>query len=607
MPARDSIGAVPSLTGGRAPRIFAHFFDIHFLEEKGVKRFEASATAEARRAFRLALLLADEVLVPASSGIESPLCRAVLSEYGEEFAAQITLVASGTNYDEFLEDKFRQYRPRDPQGRRYRSAPKAPRFPWHGRGRSATGDISAGWRQQLEADGFDSIVRRIADERPIDFEKRLIELPERLGKSAFIAGNVVPILFGSGKKLSLVGRNQFVSLINREYFGSYALDPEAAIVTNMGWLGSNDVRSAMPEHDIDYRRTVQALRAEGVLDLVDRTPAYALMSLRDHIGFCNAIGAVRGEAAQEVVARQYYLGQRVKSPIILILTALPEELAALNAVCDERKPLPAPTGDRNIYQQGLFRSADGIERRVAIASLSMMGKASAATAVTNALRSFNDVGMVVMCGIAGGCPNPDDPETHVRLGDIVVSTGIFEHDHVKQLEDSVEHRSHPQPAGHRPLQALRQLQADLAMSQRPWEGHLARGETRLAGGEWPFARPAPELDELYCEGQLVEHPPRARPEAPRVHAGIVATGDTLLKDPKRRDQLRDAYKVRAIEMEGSAVQSAGWAQGREAMVVRGVSDYCDTHKNDLWRYHAALAAAAFARSLVEAMPVEWWK
>jgi nucleoside phosphorylase len=38
------------------------------------------------------------------------------------------------------------------------------------------------------------------------------------------------------------------------------------------------------------------------------------------------------------------------------------------------------------------------------------------------------------------------------------------------------------------------------------------------------------------------------------------------------------------------------------MVVRGICDYCDSHKNDRWQPYAALCAAAYARSLVEILP-----
>ena len=38
------------------------------------------------------------------------------------------------------------------------------------------------------------------------------------------------------------------------------------------------------------------------------------------------------------------------------------------------------------------------------------------------------------------------------------------------------------------------------------------------------------------------------------------------------------------------------------LVVRGICDYCDAHKNDTWQNYAAPAAAAYVRALLEALP-----
>jgi nucleoside phosphorylase len=40
------------------------------------------------------------------------------------------------------------------------------------------------------------------------------------------------------------------------------------------------------------------------------------------------------------------------------------------------------------------------------------------------------------------------------------------------------------------------------------------------------------------------------------------------------------------------------------MVIRGISDYCDTHKNDIWHGYAAAVAAAYARQLFFHIPIE---
>lgn len=55
-------------------------------------------------------------------------------------------------------------------------------------------------------------------------------------------------------------------------------------------------------------------------------------------------------------------------------------------------------------------------------------------------------------------------------------------------------------------------------------------------------------------------------------------------------------------MESSGTADAAWSAGRNYLVIRGICDYCDIHKNDDWQYHAALVAAAYARALIENLP-----
>ena len=69
-----------------------------------------------------------------------------------------------------------------------------------------------------------------------------------------------------------------------------------------------------------------------------------------------------------------------------------------------------------------------------------------------------------------------------------------------------------------------------------------------------------------------------------------------------RDGLREQFGVKAVEMEGSGVQDATWTFGVGYLVVRGVCDYCDASKNDLWQPYAAVAAAGYVRALLESIP-----
>ena len=75
---------------------------------------------------------------------------------------------------------------------------------------------------------------------------------------------------------------------------------------------------------------------------------------------------------------------------------------------------------------------------------------------------------------------------------------------------------------------------------------------------------------------------------PKVHYGRIGEANTLLKDPKLRDALRDGLNVRAIEMEGSGVADGTWISGKSYMLIRGICDYCNSHKSDLWHIYTRL-------------------
>jgi len=76
----------------------------------------------------------------------------------------------------------------------------------------------------------------------------------------------------------------------------------------------------------------------------------------------------------------------------------------------------------------------------------------------------------------------------------------------------------------------------------------------------------------------------------------------LQKDPKAIDELREKFGVKAIEMEGSGIADATWTHDIGYLVVRGICNYCDSHKNDEWQQYAAVVAAAYTRALIESMP-----
>jgi hypothetical protein len=73
----------------------------------------------------------------------------------------------------------------------------------------------------------------------------------------------------------------------------------------------------------------------------------------------------------------------------------------------------------------------------------------------------------------------------------------------------------------------------------------------------------------------------------------IASANQLIKDANLRDKLSAENNVLCFEME-----AAGLMNQLSCIVVRGICDYSDTHKNKVWQDYAAMAAAAYAKDLL---------
>jgi nucleoside phosphorylase len=226
---------------------------------------------------------------------------------------------------------------------------------------------------------------------------------------------------------------------------------------------------------------------------------------------------VRGRSTRQDTNHRTY----VTPPVFGILTALPEEFAAMRSFIDNPRRANVE-GDRADYVIGTMPSADPRRtHEVTLTMLSETGNDAAASACTNLLRSYRSVHCLLMVGIAVGVPDPARPERHVRLGDIVVARrGIAEYDSVRDNDDGpVSRRAFPPPS---PLleRRARLLQAGEMTGDRPWEDLLTE-QTRLFSR---FGRPPESTDIVYSSdgsGIQVQHPDMAlsghRPGQPKVH------------------------------------------------------------------------------------------
>jgi RNA polymerase sigma factor (sigma-70 family) len=291
-------------------------------------------------------------------------------------------------------------------------------------------------------------------------------------------------------------------------------------------------------------------------------------------------------------------------PTFGIITALPIEFAAVKAMLESPEPLRAGGRTARQYLEGAIPAEGGGFHLVVVALLPSMANNSASARASLLLEDFPSVRHILMVGIAGGAPHPTKSDEHVRLGDIVVSgtQGIVQYDFVAEKIDEVVHRSPPRPPSAALLEAVRLLQAEELVECRPWLPHLPRA-TQLRGS----ARPPDEEDRLAATPPVpgwVPHPqdPARRPAEPRVFVGTIGSANLLLRNPVKRDLMRDQFQLRAFEMEGSGVADGTWLHDTGYLVIRGICDYCDANKNDRWHAYAAVVAAAYTRALLESMP-----
>jgi nucleoside phosphorylase len=78
-----------------------------------------------------------------------------------------------------------------------------------------------------------------------------------------------------------------------------------------------------------------------------------------------------------------------------------------------------------------------------------------------------------------------------------------------------------------------------------------------------------------------------------VHYGLIASGNQVMRHGGTRDRLRRELDVLCFEME-----AAGLMDRFPCLVIRGICDYADSHKNKCWQAYAAATAAAYAKELL---------
>ncbi|EHK19737.1 uncharacterized protein TRIVIDRAFT_132539, partial [Trichoderma virens Gv29-8] len=300
------------------------------------------------------------------------------------------------------------------------------------------------------------------------------------------------------------------------------------------------------------------------------------------------------------------------------ICAITTEYVAAQAFLDEKHDAPeyVSPNDNNIYTLGKVG-----KHNIVISSLpdGEYGTAAAASVARDMLRSFPNVRIGLMVGIGGGAPSP---EHDVRLGDVIVSAprngqgGVIQYDFGKTIQSQAFQSTRFLD---QPPTLLRGAVHGLK-AQYEIEGHRFQETINNVLEQMPrlqkkYQRPHLSTDRLY-RSQVV-HPsdsnstcavacgndgstlllrqPRAKDEDnPAIHYGLIASGNQLMKDALIRDRLICEKGVLCFEME-----AAGLMNHFPCLIIRGICDYSDSHKNKDWQGYAAMTAAAYAKDLLQ--------
>jgi nucleoside phosphorylase len=270
------------------------------------------------------------------------------------------------------------------------------------------------------------------------------------------------------------------------------------------------------------------------------------------------------------------------------------------------------------------------EHKVVMGIQHKIGLSAATALVVKMSIGFPNVKYWFLVGIAGGMPQygPAGDRYEMVLGDVVVSAprgnhgGVIQYDWGAWVGEDGRHQFHGFTNGvpGKLLAAVNNLRAE-GWSRVDVSEVLRQMRHKLGlKRHGQYDDPGSDCDRLYkddYEHKGTEHDDCAdccdlifslsrrergvrasrATDEPGIHFANIASSNQLqLSATKRKDILLNHDAI-CFEME-----AAGVMEEHPCIVIRGICDYADSHKNKGWQHYAAATAAAYAKRLLEMIP-----
>ncbi|KAJ5661916.1 zinc finger protein [Penicillium maclennaniae] len=254
--------------------------------------------------------------------------------------------------------------------------------------------------------------------------------------------------------------------------------------------------------------------------------------------------------------------------------------------------------------------------------------------------SFTSIELVLLVGICGALPHKSDG-TEILLGDVIISEILVELDYGRLYPSGFRRRKDtildvPGRPNEEILGLLHSLKTPLLLDE-VHKGMMQHLRALLRHEKIKTSYPAASEDKLFDSDYIHKHHsgcqecnafeisgsvcdaaltasceelgcdasrlvPRFRLSAiganntmstHLIHFGSIGTANTVMKSAKHRDEHAESELVIAFEMEGAGV----WGKFN-CLIIKGVCDYADSHKNKIWQEYAAAVAASVAKEVL---------
>ena len=288
------------------------------------------------------------------------------------------------------------------------------------------------------------------------------------------------------------------------------------------------------------------------------------------------------------------------------------ELAPVKAMLDHVHPHLPTQRDQNSYILG-----EMCGHNVVIAVLPEIGNNAAATTAIQLLNDFPAIRFGLLVGIGGGVPDDEEDSIDIRLGDVVISKptntfgGVVQYDMGKETSSGFERTGglNKPPALLR--SSVESLAADHRMKGSRVPEYLRAMVRQYSAMEEDYSYPGAQHDQLFradyphaggvscrhCDTQRTVERDARRNTNPKIHYGTIGSANQVVKNATVRDKLKRDLKIFCVEME-----AAGLMESFPCLVIRGICDYADAHKNKKWQPYAAATAAGYMKELLSVIP-----